>query len=111
MDYYNFYTGREFEAYRFLGAHVEGDTVCFRTFAPAAARISVIGDFSSWQEIEMAKIYDGNFWECRVPAKAGMRYKYRITRGDGSFLELRPLWFFLGASPPDGLGDRRAGQL
>ena len=42
MDYYNFYTGREFEAYRFLGAHVEGDTVCFRTFAPAAARISVI---------------------------------------------------------------------
>ena len=27
MDYYNFYTGREFEAYRFLGAHVEGDTV------------------------------------------------------------------------------------
>ena len=87
MDYYNFYTGREFEAYRFLGAHVEGDTVCFRTFAPAAARISVIGDFSSWQEIEMAKIYDGNFWECRVPAKAGMRYKYRITRGDGSFLD------------------------
>ena len=36
----------------------------------------------------MEKIYDGNFWEVTVPeAKESMRYKYRIYRQDGSFLD------------------------
>ena len=87
MDFYGFYTGKIFDAYEFLGAHPDKDGTTFRTFAPAASRITVIGEFNDWQEWELNKTYDGNFWECRVPAKAGMRYKYRITRGDGSFLD------------------------
>ena len=68
MDFYGFYMGQEFEAYRFLGAQVQGDgSVVFRTFAPNAASISVIGDFNGWQGSEMHKIYDGNFWELTVP--------------------------------------------
>ena len=81
MDFYGFYTGQEFEAYRFLGAQVQRDgSVVFRTFAPNAASISVIGDFNSWQGSDMHKIYDGNFWELTVPqVEVGSRYKFRIT--------------------------------
>ena len=81
MDFYGFYMGQEFEAYRFLGAQVQGDgSVVFRTFAPNAASISVIGDFNSWQGSDMHKIYDGNFWELTVPqVEVGSRYKFRIT--------------------------------
>ena len=85
MDYYGFYTGKEFSAYEYLGAHVLESGTVFRTFAPNAVRISVIGEFNDWQETPMDKVYDGNFWECTVSgAKAGMMYKYRIYRRDAS---------------------------
>ena len=72
MDFYGFYTGKIFDAYKYLGAHVEEKGVTFRTFAPSASRITLIGDFNDWQEWEMNKVSDGNFWECYVPqAKAG----------------------------------------
>lgn len=88
MDFYQFYTGREFHAYQFLGAHLTPDGAVFRTFAPAALRISVIGEFNGWEETPMRRIYDGNFWECRIPgAAAGMMYKYRIYRQDGRFID------------------------
>lgn len=88
MDYYGFYTGKVFDAYRYLGAHVEKDGVTFRTFAPSAQRISLIGEFSGWEERPMHKVYDGNFWECRIEgAKPGMMYKYRIYQQSGFFID------------------------
>lgn len=88
MDYYNFYTGQEFEAYTYLGAHIEEPGVVFRTFAPNALKVSVIGDFNHWLETPMEKIYDGNFWECRIDnAVQGMKYKYRIYDRNGNFLD------------------------
>jgi 1,4-alpha-glucan branching enzyme len=88
MDFQGFYRGNEFEAYSYLGAHVTETGVVFRTFAPAAREIAVIGDFNGWQENRMERVYDGNFWECTVPGvKAGDRYKYRIYKRDGSFLD------------------------
>ena len=89
MDFYGFYMGQEFEAYRFLGAQVQGDgSVVFRTFAPNAASISVIGDFNSWQGSDMHKIYDGNFWELTVPqVEVGARYKFRITSQTGNTID------------------------
>ena len=50
MDLLGFYLGEEFEAYRFLGAQLAKDGVYFRTFAPAAVKISVIGEFNGWTE-------------------------------------------------------------
>ena len=44
MDFYGFYTGTEFQAHEFLGAFREGEGAVFRTFAPAARRIQVIGE-------------------------------------------------------------------
>ena len=43
MDFYGFYTGKIFDAYKYLGAHTEKGGVVFRTFAPSASNISVIG--------------------------------------------------------------------
>ncbi len=88
MDFYGFYTGKIFDAYQFLGAHPEAEGVTFRTFAPGAARISLIGEFTGWQEWEMHKIYDGNFWECYArDAEPGMMYKYRIYKQDQSYID------------------------
>lgn len=88
MDLYGFYTGKIFDAYQYLGAHLQDRGVCFRTFAPAASRITVIGEFNNWQEWEMNKISDGNFWELFVPdAAEGMMYKYCIYDRTGNCVE------------------------
>lgn len=101
MDFYGFYTGSEFQAYDYLGVHMEHREAVFRTFAPNAKHIAVIGDFNQWTDTPMNRIYDGNFWECRiVGVRAGMKYKFRnydqngrcLDRCDpfGRFMELRP---------------------
>lgn len=88
MDFYGFYTGKIFDAYQFLGAHLTDHGTDFRTFAPGASRIALIGEFNDWQETEMHKIHDGHFWECHVEnAAAGMMYKYRIYGRDGRCID------------------------
>ncbi len=88
MDFYGFYTGKIFDAYEFLGAHCENGSVVFRTFAPSASKVSVIGEFNGWQEYDMYKVHDGNFWECRIEnAEPGMMYKYRIYSNAGYSVE------------------------
>ena len=88
MDFYGFYTGTEFHAHEYLGAHVTDDGVVFRVFAPAASGIAVIGEFNEWNGDPMNKIYDGNFWECVIPAaKVGQMYKYRIYDQNGGCLD------------------------
>lgn len=81
MDFYAFYRGQEFEAYRYLGAHMDGDRCIFRTFAPQAAKVELVLDGTV---ILMNRIYDGNFYEVIVEAKPGMTYEYRIHGRDGS---------------------------
>ena len=72
---YGFYTGKYSTPMNFLGAHLDKDGTTFRTFAPVASRITVIGEFNDWQEWELNKTYDGNFWECYAGAGPGMMYK------------------------------------
>ncbi len=84
MDFYGFYTGKIFDAYQYLGAHWEQNGVIFRVFAPGASKVSLIGEFSQWQEYHMNQIHDGHFWECWVDhANPGMMYKYRIYDNAG----------------------------
>ena len=83
-----FYTGKVFDAYKYLGTHVTKEGVVFRTFAPSASKISVIGEFNDWEEIPMEKVHDGNFWEfTSKDARAGMMYKYRIYDQAGRFID------------------------
>ncbi len=101
MDFYGFYTGKEFEAYRFLGAHACEKGTLFRTFAPNAEQISVIGEFNNWQETPMKKIHDGNFWECWVEnAEKGMLYKYKIySRAGGVTDHCDPFGYYAELRP------------
>lgn len=88
MDFYGFYTGKIFDAHQYLGAHLTENGVTFRTFAPGASRIALIGEFNDWQEYEMNRTHDGHFWECHVDsAAAGMMYKYRIYSRDGRCID------------------------
>ncbi|MCD7886856.1 MAG: 1,4-alpha-glucan branching protein GlgB [Clostridiales bacterium] len=98
MDMYGFYTGQEFAAYEYLGAHIEKDGVVFRTYAPNAGKVSLLLDGA---EIPMQSVYDGNFYELLVPdAVAGQLYEYRIYFQNGGYqdhadpygfeMELRP---------------------
>lgn len=76
MDMYGFYTGKIFDAYEWLGAHVQENGVVFRTFAPNAKRVELL-----WENeiVPMLPIYDGNFYEALLKdAKEGDSYEYRV---------------------------------
>ncbi len=88
MDIYGFYTGKIFDAYDFLGCHLDGNRGYFRTYAPNASRVTVIGEFTGWKDYEMYRIHDGKFWELITDGvEDGMMYKYRIYGRDGSVTE------------------------
>ena len=98
MDHYSFYTGTCFDAYTWLGAHLEGEGAVFRAFAPAAAGMELLHGGKSYP---MEQVYDGNFYEARVEGVApGDCYQFRVHRPDGGYtdhcdpygygMELRP---------------------
>lgn len=98
MDMHNFYIGRVFDAYEYLGAHMKQNGVVFRTYAPNAAKVSLL---LIDKELPMYRVYDGNFYELQVETVVpGDLYEYRIYRQDGSYtdhcdpygfqMELRP---------------------
>ena len=101
MDMYGFYTGKILDAYKYMGCHLTKKAAVFRTFAPEAAEISVIGEFNNWSEEPMKKIYDGNFWECEISnVQPGMKYKYRIYRKDNIFIDHADPYGFGMEMPP-----------
>lgn len=88
MNLDEFYRGNAFDCYTYFGAHMEGDGVVFRVYAPNAAGVCLIGEFSNWENIEMTQKWHKNVYECYVEhAGKGMLYKYRIYGRDGSMTE------------------------
>lgn len=88
MDKQAFFDGTMFDAYRCFGAHLEGDTAVFRTFAPNASRITVTGACNGWGETGLTQDGRSGFWEGRVTgAAAGQFYKYRIYGANGTVTE------------------------
>ncbi len=97
----DFFSGRAFDAYEFFGAHPTSNGVGFRTFAPAAGKVAVIGDFNDWYPWQLH--CDRGIWELEVPqAKVGDKYKFVIYTRSGEMIEhcdpygfgmeLRPNW-------------------
>jgi 1,4-alpha-glucan branching enzyme len=95
LDLHLLAEGRHLRIYDKLGAHpivlddVEG--VAFATFAPSAKRVSVVGDFNSWDGRRHAMRVRGNgFWEIFVPgAHASERYKFEILGAHDALMPLK----------------------
>ena len=84
----DFYNGNSFDIYEYLGAHSTAEGTIFRTYAPNALKVSLVGDFSDWQEIPMNPVNDGRFYEIFVSeAKSEMRYKFRIYGKNGKYID------------------------
>ncbi len=107
LDLYLFGEGNHYEIYNKLGAHVttiDGVSgVLFAVWAPNAKRVSVIGDFNSWdgRRNPMRILKNSGIWELFVPEIGAFeKYKFEIKANDGSlhkksdpyanFAELRP---------------------
>ena len=81
---YLFHQGTYYHAYDYMGAHPceNGKGYVFRTWAPNASRINVVGDFNGWNNTKnpMKKISDGGVWEAVVEeAKQFDKYKFEIV--------------------------------
>ncbi len=85
---YLFHQGNNIKAYEYMGAHrIPGsDQAVFRTWAPHARAVSVVGDFNSWDPdaCHMNRINDQGLWEVTLPSiKQFDLYKFCITAPDG----------------------------
>lgn len=86
MDFNLYQYGREFRAFNFFGAHYDGKGTQFRTHAPNARQVFLIGDFNNWQNQAMDVI--NGVWELYVEgAKPGDCYKYRIEGPHGGAVD------------------------
>lgn len=98
MDMHEFYMGNVFDAYEFFGAHPTPDGTVFRTFAPSADRITIIGEWNDWQEENMIK--DGHVWSYfSARAKKGQMYKYVIYSSLGRVEHCDPYGFAMELRP------------
>ncbi len=99
---YLFHQGTNFASYEYLGCHEtrENDKFIytFRTWAPRAESIAVVGDIFSWDDgIEMHRITESGLWEVRFESEKsilGTMYKYKVTSGVGTFLKADPYAFY-----------------
>ena len=86
----SFHNGENYTAYNFLGVHKvktdKGISFVFRTWAPNAKTVSVVGTFNDWdrEKNPMQRISDGGVWECYIDE--GIEnftiYKYSIETFD-----------------------------
>ncbi|NTV09491.1 MAG: 1,4-alpha-glucan branching protein GlgB [Zoogloea sp.] len=87
---YLFNEGRNYQAYRLLGAHAGDDGTVFRVWAPNASNVAVIGDFNAWQgeRHRMHSLGASGVWEVCVPEAApGSLYRFELTsRASGAVL-------------------------
>ena len=94
LDLHLIAEGNHFEKYKLLGAHIrELDGVWgvgFAVWAPAAKRVSVIGNFNHWdgREHQMRTRGSSGIWELFIPALCeGEVYKFEIRAGNGDVFD------------------------
>ena len=86
LPLYLFHQGTNYRAYELLGCHFDSKTgvAVFRTWAPKAKTVHLVGDFNNWGELDMnmTRITDGGVWELTLDGvEQYQRYKYAITSG------------------------------
>lgn len=83
---YLFHQGTNAHAADLLGCHREGKGLVFRTWAPTAQSVCLIGSFNDWKEDELffTRVTDNGLWELHTenyPVYSS--YKFLITTADG----------------------------
>jgi len=79
---YLFHQGTYYHAYEFLGVHPCEKGFVFRTWAPNAKAINLVGDFNGWNNTAhpMKKVSKDGVWEVYVDnAEVMQMYKYEIV--------------------------------
>lgn len=101
-DRYLFNAGRNYKLYEHLGAH---PTACqhiagvvFRTWAPTARAVSVIGNFNGWdgRTHPMRSLGASGIWELFVPhLQTGELYKFHLKTREGAIaIKSDPFQFY-----------------
>ncbi|MBR5387896.1 MAG: 1,4-alpha-glucan branching protein GlgB [Clostridia bacterium] len=106
LPLYLFHQGTNYFAYDYLGAHFaekNGEKgVVFRTWAPRADAVSVVGDFNGWNAYvnPMQRISDGGVFETFI---AGLSeydsYKFAVKHGKKTVFKADP-YAFHAETPP-----------
>lgn len=107
MASYLFHQGTNYEVFRYMGFHADDSTneqVVFRTWAPHAQRVFLVGDFNDWNDdAEMTRTTDGGIYEVKLPRDAvhdGDNYKFKIVTTDGRELYKADPYAFYAERPP-----------
>ncbi len=111
LPVYLFHQGTNYNAYDFMGAHFCSQKgiggVIFRTWAPNADDIYVVGDFNDWdlRKNKMQRISDGGIFELFVPSlKQFDCYKFAVVHNGKTVLKADPYAFH--AETPSGTASK-----
>ncbi len=99
---YYFHEGTNFSSEKYLGAHKTGEnTYVFRTWAPRAETVELVGDFNSWGNSDannyfFQKITEKGLWELETKLFTceNFFYKFKITNKGNSHLKSDPYAFY-----------------
>ncbi len=100
LPLYLFHQGTNYNAYEYLGAHfveIDGKKgVVFRTWAPKAEKVSVVGEFNEWKPDAnpMNRISEGGVYETFIVGlKEFDSYKFAITSNGKTNFKADPYAF------------------
>ncbi len=101
---YYFHQGTNFKSQEYLGARFSTDKsfVSFRTWAPRAEKVSVVGDFNGWDvnANPMTRISDGGVFETEIKGlKEFDSYKFAVTNNGKTVLKADP-YAYHAETPP-----------
>ena len=100
MNLQKFFAGEVFDAYNYFGAHPENGGVVFRTFAPNAHGITIVGEFNNWQEQPMEQLHQSGIWVGFSPdARPGQMYKLVVYGRNGRQEHCDPYGFGMELRP------------
>ncbi len=99
---YFFHEGTNYSSHKYLGAHkISENTFVFRTWAPNADAIELVGDFNSWgydtsEKYQFKKISSQGIWELTVDIyfNCDFFYKFKIKNKEKVILKGDPFAFY-----------------
>jgi 1,4-alpha-glucan branching enzyme len=107
FDLYLFNEGNHFRIFEKLGSHITDKDgiagVHFAVWAPNAKRVSVVGDFNTWNGIrhQMRALGSSGVWEIFIPLLGeGEKYKFEIlTQSEDILIKADPYGHYMERRP------------